>query len=57
MGPASFIITPMAEAAADGEESLEGNGEVLDENALTGEYSEAFSPEEPAGDSMGRVLS
>ncbi len=50
-------MTPMAEAAADGEESLEGNGEVLDENALTGEYSEAFSPEEPAGDSMGRVLS
>jgi len=40
-----------------GKKSLEGNGEVLDENALTGEYSEALSPEEPAGDSMGRVLS
>jgi DNA-directed RNA polymerase subunit beta' len=50
-------MTPMAEAAADGEDSLGDDGEVLDEDVLTDEYPESASPEESAGDSLGRVLS
>ena len=50
-------IAQMAEAAADGEDRLEADGEVIDHDEDTGEYSEATSSENTAGESLDSVLS
>ncbi len=50
-------ISEMAEAAADGEDSLELDGEVFEDDVDTDEYREVVSPVETGHESIDSILS